>query len=204
MRVRSVAGGLVLLALAGSPADADQIAVGIPTAHLSPRQRRVERVAAGLFARALTEVLAAHPRCMPQEMRTFTHAPPSARVLGSVGLLRRPATAADRVPPDLLPDLTGDRIQLDATRVVHGPDDMTYYVVPSQGGKRLAKPSRACDRLVHARLEHLIAKRPRSVRRAAHRLARVLARPRWPKPVESRASPGSASPATRWTPSRRA
>lgn len=80
-----------------------------------------------------------------------THDVPGADVTAAIAALRRPQTAADRIPEGgRLPGL-GDEIYVDHTRTVTAPDGRRFVVVPARATPPAPRPA-SCADAVHARL----------------------------------------------------
>lgn len=143
---------------------------GLASAARGPRGDVALQKGARIYSHAREDVTRAHPRCEFRPARSFTHARPSAELLATLGVLRRPATPEDRIARSALWD--GDGIYIDWARVAHATGGRSFWIVPSRGGFRPVKTPAGCARLLRRRLRALLAGKPAGVRRSARRFAR--------------------------------
>src|SRR4051794_17303922 len=102
----------------------------------------------GLFLFAFNQVGHRMPRCFGvggTTMTTFDHGAPGARLLDTLGVLRRPRTRADRLPRSLIEQLRMHALLIDYVRRVKTPDGSRYLILPSSDVHYSPFPPRACD-----------------------------------------------------------
>jgi len=113
---------------------------------------------------------------------TFTDDPPSDRFLATLGVLRRPQTAADRLSDEALKGLPMEGIYRDYVRLARtaiGPD---FLVVPARDVDT-SKPRPAhCTAELRRRVERLIRAKPARFKRRARRILRRVVRSGFSRP----------------------
>lgn len=142
-----------------------------------------------LFFRAVAQTGRDHPRCARPVARppVFSSRAPSRDLVDKLGILRRPATPADRLPPGLRARLDGGAY-VNWVRAVRSPDGRELFVVPAPDIAHEYLP-RSCGRLIRARLQRILEGRRPAMRRDALEIQRAvlpsLLRPRKLRPVEN-------------------
>lgn len=122
-----------------------------------------ERRATVLFNRALGGVVAADRGCLPRPLKSFTDDPPSAALLSSFTLLRRPAGPQDAVDPEMLGPFAGQGIHRGHIRVARSSGGQRLVVFATRDSRVFASPPERC----------LAARRTRAVRIARRERPRV-------------------------------
>jgi len=177
---------VLMLALAAGIAAAQPFAHAANTRADRVALRR-ENLAIKLINEATQHVRHRHPRCRPSfnldARPTFTDARPSDALLSTLGVLRRPATDADRIDlRSLLYDPNfASNIYAQWIRVATAADGQQFVVFASQDRMRPKLPPRRCLALENAELGRLLTGQEGAVRRYALRLKRSLDRSEFPK-----------------------
>jgi type II secretory pathway pseudopilin PulG len=144
-----------------------------------------ERIAVKLINKATQRVRRDHRNCRPSfrpdSRPTFTDARPSDALLKALGVLRRPATDADRLDPSALIFPFARNIYENWIRVATAVDGHQFFVVVAQDRMRFPPPPRHCIALENEELDRLLRDRDATVQRVAHRLKARLDRTEHPK-----------------------
>lgn len=168
---------LVALAIGASTAAAN-------TAHDRAVLRR-ERIAVQLINEATHRVQHAHRACRPSlrvdPRPTFTTAKPSDALLGTLGVLRRPATDADRVDTTSLLFPFARGIYENWIRTATASDRRQFSVIVAQDRLRPRGIPQSCLALEDGVLRRLLVHRGPAVATVALRLKRRLDREEHPK-----------------------
>lgn len=152
---------------------------------------RREQIAVRLINQATQRVQHRHRPCRPSFKRTstFTDARPSDALLNAIGVLRRPATDADRIDPNALVAPFARGIYRNWARVATAVDGRQFYVIVAQDRLRPRPIPQSCVALAHAELERLLVHRGPAVRSVALRIERQVDREEHPrggfKPAEA-------------------
>jgi hypothetical protein len=96
------------------------------------------------------------------------HGTPSRSLLSQLAILRRPATAADRVPASSLQGIGG--MYIGAARLALRTGGASYYLVPAKSDPRAGQPGPACLAARRAALHRLLPGIPASMRAGALKL----------------------------------
>ncbi len=131
-----------------------------------PSSHEVERQAIRLYNEASRQT-SRRPDCKPKPPppTTISHGSPSALLLSTLGILRRPATPEDSLPPRGLELPFVQDVFVDYVRVAHAADGREYYIVPAGNARALPVESRACLAAFHRHLLRLLRGKPARVRR---------------------------------------
>jgi hypothetical protein len=112
----------------------------------------------------------AQPRTPPQ-----IHDRPGHVLLSTLGVLRRPPTRADRLPPDSMSEMgPGIAIYAGATRRAGQIEGTSYYLVPIRQDPAGAVPSARCFALQKAALDNAIPTFPQALRSPVRKLEAAL------------------------------
>jgi hypothetical protein len=129
--------------------------------HTPPRRLHREL---SYIAGATRSVLRSQACQLQQPSGTSTiHGAPGAALVSVLGVLRRPATAADRLDPAMLagtPDVYAGH-----TRRALTADGVSYYVVPARYDRAASMPSARCYSLQIAALNRALPTLPADLRR---------------------------------------
>ena len=119
----------------------------------------------GFMAAATKQVLAS-PACRPRQPTgvQIIHGTPGRSLLSILGVLRRPATPADKLSPDLLGSGLGDSVYAGHLRRARVLDGTSYYVAPARDDPAARFPSAACFAKQAAALELYLPKIPAALR----------------------------------------
>jgi hypothetical protein len=182
-RIKALLTALALAALAITPVAGDAKQVKPPRAKppfpqpqpkdaAARRALALQRAAVELINLAQTHVRATVPGCRPARppATTFTHDPPSQDALNTIGLLRRPATAADRLDESKLAHFPAQDLYIDYVRAAHTASGRKLYIAVARNTNltSLFEPQPAkCLAAAHTQLVHLLAHQPRKVRSEA-------------------------------------
>ncbi|ADB52663.1 hypothetical protein [Conexibacter woesei] len=152
----------------GSAAAARGGGATVATASSDAAAERQERRSTDLI-NAATRAMQRDPACRQELSRetTFTHAAPSAELLGTFELLRRPAIPQDRIAEDALGlRMLGARgVYLDWIRMARAANGREHYLVVAQDRGLRDPLSRACLRERHRQLMLLLDGAPPRLRR---------------------------------------
>src|SRR5690349_2632722 len=103
---------------------------------------------------------------------SLTHDAPSQDLLNTLGIFRRPATAEDTLPAQMLTFFHfAQGIYVDYVRVAHAADGTSYFVIPVRN-VGLAPQTDACLQVIHTDLLQLVKGKPDRVRHRALQLFR--------------------------------
>lgn len=132
------------------------------------------RIAQRLWDEAWLATISAHPCCdrVVGEPPVWSEGAPDAGMLATLPVLQRPATPADRLPPELRAELGA---YLGWTRAVRLADGRDVFIVPAPDFPRDYLPT-PCRRLLHVSLQRRLEGHRRVVRRAARRIERHMNR----------------------------
>jgi hypothetical protein len=119
---------------------------------------------------AQRSVLAHDHACTPRahERTTFIHGSPGGRLLSILGVLRRPATPADRLTPTLLRSRlnTGASVYIDYIRRASSASGKSFYLIPEAGIAPLGPIPPRCYREMTTALERALHGVPAAERTA--------------------------------------
>ena len=176
---------LLALAVGASVAGADPSGAQLASTRQDRAALRRERVAVRLINDAIKHIEHAHRDCRrtydSDARPTLTDASPSADLLGALGVLRRPATEADRIDPDSLSFPFARGIFANFVRVATAADGRQFFVIVAQDRVRSSPLPRHCLALQNEELQHLLTNRTPAVGRLATRLKARLDRQENPK-----------------------
>ena len=115
-------------------------------------------------------------RSPPPPTTTFTDDPPSNRFLATLGVLRRPQSAADRLPDEALEGLPMEGIYRGYVRVARSASGPDFLVVPARDiDTSKPRPTR-CTAELRRRVGRLIRTKPARFKRRARRILRRVIR----------------------------
>ena len=138
-----------------------------------PPEREVFR----LYDRALSGVYRADPSCRPpspfDHRPSFTDEAPSAALLGTLGVLRRPQAPEERIETDAFGPLPAERIYRNHTRVVH-VNGREHVIVPAEKRRRDPWPARCLAQLRRRFRASLAGGSVRFRRFALRKLERII------------------------------
>ena len=100
--------------------------------------------------------------------QTEISATPSPALLSQLSVLRRPATAADRLPTNALPGPTP--VYAGAARLAVSAGGAEYYLVPARSDPGAGQPGSACFAAERTALQRLLPHLPASMRAATVKL----------------------------------
>ena len=116
------------------------------------------------YIEVATRGVHAKPACQVHEPtgRSYVEGPPGADLLSILGVLRRPAEAADRLNPSLL---TGTpNVYKGYVRRAFSADGASYYIVPARADRANVAPADRCFTLEVAALARYLPKIPARLR----------------------------------------
>jgi hypothetical protein len=160
------------------------------TGHVANTQRdravlKRERIAVKLINRATQRVRRDHRSCRPSfrvgSRPTFTDARPSDALLDALGVLRRPATDADRLDLSALFLPFARNIYENWIHVATAVDGHQFFVVVAQERLRVPPLPRRCIALENEELDRLLQDSDAAVQRVAHRIKERVDRTEHPK-----------------------
>ena len=115
-------------------------------------------------------------RVPPPPRTTFSDDPPSSRFLATLGVLRRPANEADRVPDDALRHVAIEGIYRGYVRVARSAGGRDFLVVPARDiDSSIPRPAR-CAAELRRRFGRLIRAKPERFKHRARRVLRQVIR----------------------------
>jgi hypothetical protein len=141
--------------------------IGALIAHTPKRQ--LERELGYVFAATASVESSKACRLRQPSRMTFIQGSPGSDLLSILGVLRRPATPADRLNPQGLPPIP-DVYRADIRRAFSA-DGVSYYVVPSRYDRAAVIPPDRCFGLLAAALARYLPKIPASLRHATREIA---------------------------------
>jgi hypothetical protein len=137
-----------------------------------PGQREIVR----LLEQAIEKVERDRACRVPPPRTTFSDDPPSSRFLATLGVLRRPANEADRVPDDALRHVAIEGIYRGYVRVARSAGGRDFLVVPARDiDSSITRPAR-CAAELRRRFGRLIRAKPERFKHRARRVLRQVIR----------------------------
>lgn len=147
---------------------------------------RRERRVVDLLNRAVRATYAAAPSCQPARPSptpSFTDEPPSAELLATLGVLRRPARAVEQaLSPEDLGWLPAEGIYRAHLRIARSASGRRFLVVAARNTRFSAPRPQRCVDALRRRAARLVAREPGDVRRELRRVLAQVIRDEWAGP----------------------
>lgn len=143
--------------------------------------RRERRITA-LLNRA-SRAVARDKRCRVQRAfereMTFTDAAPSAELLATFAILRRPQTEEERIPDDRLTQLPVENVYRSAYRIATSANGRRYLILAAQNTNMFKPRPRECAEALRRDFERELEGRSPEFKRHARKALRQIIRDEW-------------------------